>query len=688
MDPIISSTQRITTAEDMRNQTELLSYSNWEKYLTPAPMSIAILGELVFLSSKTDFSINKNSPEGGFKYMRYPESFRACLMQVCNSGWWAFNEAHKNMDQIRLHTARIPDYTKRAVKILFQDNDEVLNAHLPGQLKNIQIISEECFKLSVETEDHFKTVLYSIQELLTACVDSKKVYGNEREETRRKLEAAKSSENSAQETKRRLEQAMRDIDKDIERARGNFQKAEHSLPTGWNLIGMEIAGGIFQSFNTLLNGLTSFVANPVTHMCAVPTQVAETVQNIRSQGRSNTIDDIISLSKSAEILAFVNAIEENMFVNGQNEIDWKNLYDQEKEYTKTDFIQQQFERILGDLEGVSECQGKSQLHVVCQKGINICRQLACYAPEGVCDENKCLKIIKEFSELKKSARIFDSKSKASTQSPAVSPQPPMMFQKANNKECVNPAQRASENARFLMEQNRAQLSMSMEHREKLMEAHKQNEKDLTELINTMRNCDLKEIDFKTTIDMLVKGMEAMGELQQRWQMMVQFFQMISNIVKTNLSPCLKDFVSTSADTKCLSYNNKLLSKDLIYEQAFQASNIANLVHMISGTYTEVSDRYLMESIGSLSALMTMDRSRPEFQAARHRFHDSCEAAEKNILKFVLKKKEEFENKSVARQQRIEQELLSVLPPAPPEQMERIHEAVQAGFIEDEAASYY
>ncbi|KAI7806793.1 uncharacterized protein LOC130557423 [Triplophysa rosa] len=688
MDSIISSTQRITTAEDMRNQTELLSYSNWEKYLTPAPVSIAILGELVFLSSKTDFSINKNSPIGGFKYIRYPESFRACLMQVCNSGWWAFNEAHKNMDQIRLHTARIPDYTKTAMKILFKDNDEVINAHLPGQLKNIQIISDECLKLSVETEDHFKTVINIIQELLLACMNSNAVYGNEMEELRRKLEEAKMREQSAQEIKRRTEQAMRDIDKELERARGNFQKALDSLPTGWNLVGMEIVGGIFQSINTLLNGLTSFVANPVTRMCGVSTLVAETVQNIRSQSRSNAIDDIISFSKSAEILALVVAIEEKMFVTGQNEIDWKNLYDQKEKYTKTDFIEQQFKRILGDLEEVSECQGKSQVHVVCKKGINICRQLACYAPEGKCDKNTCLKIIEELSELKKSARIFDSKSKASTQSAAISPQPPMMFKNANSQECVNPAQRASENARFLIEQNRAQLNMTMELREKCMKMQEENHKDLTKVLITMRNCELKEIDFKTTIEMLVKGMDAMGKLQQRWQMMVQFFQMVSNIVKTNLNPCLTDFVSTSADTKCLSYNAKLISKDLIYKQAFQASNIASLVHMISGTYTEVSSRYLMDSIGSLSALMTMDQSRPEFQLARHRFQNSCEAAEKNILWFVLKKKEEFKNKSVARQQQIERELLAILPPASPGQMERIQEAVQAGFSEDEAASYY
>ncbi|KAL0172459.1 hypothetical protein M9458_032770 [Cirrhinus mrigala] len=104
----------------MRNQTKLIMqpYANWEEYLTPAPLSIAILGELVFISSSTDFSINKNPPKNGYKFIKYPDSFRACLMQVCNTGWWAFNEAHKSMDQIRLHTAQVPDYMKTAVKIL------------------------------------------------------------------------------------------------------------------------------------------------------------------------------------------------------------------------------------------------------------------------------------------------------------------------------------------------------------------------------------------------------------------------------------------------------------------------------------------------------------------------------------------------------------------------------------------
>ncbi|KAI4888450.1 hypothetical protein NFI96_031098 [Prochilodus magdalenae] len=151
----------------------------------------------------------------------------------------------------------------------------------------------------------------------------------------------------------------------------------------------------------------------------------------------------------------------------------------------------------------------------------------------------------------------------------------------------------------------SELNRAVENMEK-------NQKELTDILVTMRNCELKEIDFNTTIQMLVKGMDAMGRVKEQWEKMVRFFQMVSNIVKTSLSRTLKDFASTSEKTQSLSYNSKLFSKDLLYSQAFQATNIASLVHMISATYTEVSNKYLMDRVSSLGKLMAMDKTKPEF----------------------------------------------------------------------------
>ncbi|XP_016122764.1 uncharacterized protein [Sinocyclocheilus grahami] len=684
---ISKSTQSLTTAEDMRNQTKLIMqpYANWEEYLTPAPLSIAILGELVFISSATDFSINKNPPKDGYKFIRYPDSFRACLMQVCNSGWHAFNEAHTSMDQIRLHTGQVPNYMKTAVKILFQGNEEVVKAHLPDQLDNIRVIADDCLELSDVAKRRFTDVINIIQELLEACVNAEHFYGEELAAIKKKLEESKLREQSANEIKKRTEKAVSAIEKELNQAHESYTEALDSLPSGWEMIGMDFVSGITQSVTGTINGLTSVITQPVN----LTTPISDTMGRIKDQEKSNDlVAEINVYSKSAEILNCAQTIQQIMNVNSKDDdIDWTKLYDQKHKTTNTAFIAKQFERINETLKNIPDCPAKTQAQKLCKDGTEICNQLAKYAPDGKCDKVKSTEIIKEVLDLIKLAHSFDSKSKDITNSPAISPKPPMMYKEGNKSENMSASQKATENARYKIEQSRAQLNKTRDTYEKCVENLEKNQKELTEILVSMRNCELKEIDFKTTIEMLVKGMDAMGRVKEQWEKMVHFFQMVSNIVKTSLSKTLKNFVSTSEKTQALSYNAKLFSKDLLYTQASQACNIASLVHMISGTYTDVSSKYLMDRVSSLGKLMAMDKSKPEFEHERKLLQNGCDEAQKGILRLVLKNKEEYDRKSTARLERIDQEFLAILPAAPPEQIKSIQEVVKAGFSEEEADAY-
>ncbi|XP_058603013.1 uncharacterized protein LOC131521904 [Onychostoma macrolepis] len=687
---ILKCTQSLTSAEDMRNQTKLMMqpYANWEEYLTPAPLSIAILGELVFISSSTDFSISKNPPKDGYQFIKYPDSFRACLMQVCNSGWWAFNEAHKSMDQIRLHTAQVPDYMKTAVKILFQGDDEVVKAHLPDQLNNIRVIANECLELSNVAEKRFTDVINIIQELLEACVNAEHFYGEEMEAVKKKLEESKLRKQSAQEIKKRTDKVVSAIETELEQAHESYKTALKSLPNGWEMIGMDVVGGISQSLVVLVNGLIKNATQPL-EMSFPAATIADTASHIKVQESArDVVAEINVYSKSAEILNCAQTIQQFMNANSKvDDIDWTNLYDQKDKNTKTDFTAKQFERINETLKKISDCPAKIQAQKLCIDGMEICNQLAKYAPDGECDKTKSTEIINKVLDLIKSAYIFDSKSKAITNSPGIFPKPPMMY-KENKADRSSILQKTTENARIAVEQTRAQLNKTRETYEKCVENLEKNQKELTEILVTMRNCELKEIDFRTTIEMLVKGMDAMGRVKEQWEKMVHFFQMVSSIVKTSLSKTLTNFVSTSEKTQVLSYNAKLFSKDLLYNQAFQACNIASLVHMISATYTEVSSKYLMDRVSSLGKLMAMDKSKPEFEQERQQLQNSCDEAQKGILRLVLKNKDEYDKKSIARLERIDRELLAILPAALPEEIKSIQEVVQAGFPKEEEASYY
>ncbi|KAF5890087.1 myosin-2 heavy chain-like [Clarias magur] len=602
-------------------------------------------------------------------------------MQVCNSGWGAFNEAHKNMDQIRLHTMAIPDYMKMAVKILFQDNDEIVQAHLRDQLENISVIADDCLKLATSTEERFSDVINIIQELLEACVNAQYFYGEELDAIKKKLEEAKMRKESSDKAMERSTRAMKDVEKELEKAHESYNDAMSSLPSGWEMIGMDFVAGITESFTTLLNGVTSLVTQPVNLLCKASTSISSAISDIKGKKSDDNPLDLINIySKSAEILKCTENVQ--TFVQ-DNTINWKDLYDQRNKAAVTDFQQSQFKRIKESFQKSPNCNAKEHAQNICEEGIAICAELAKIAPEGTCEDAKTKELIERIRKLTDSARSFDSKSKDTTKSSALTPTPPIMNKEESKSGKMSASQRASENARFRIEQSRAQLDKTREIYEKSVENMEKNQKELTEILITMRNCELKEIDFNTTIQMLVKGMDAMGRVKEQWEKMIRFFQMVSNIVKTSLTRTLKMFVTTSEKTQSLSYNGKLFSKDLLYTQAFQATNISNLVHMISATYTEVSTKHIMDRVSSLGKLMAMDKEKPEFLSERLMLQNSCDEAQKAILCLVLENKQQFERKSLARLEKIDKELLAILPPAAPEEIKSIQEAVQSGFTEEE-----
>jgi hypothetical protein len=56
----------------------------WEQCLITAPGTINILGQVMVVASKVDVSFDYYSPNYVYKYIKYPKSFRAILLQLSN----------------------------------------------------------------------------------------------------------------------------------------------------------------------------------------------------------------------------------------------------------------------------------------------------------------------------------------------------------------------------------------------------------------------------------------------------------------------------------------------------------------------------------------------------------------------------------------------------------------------------
>jgi hypothetical protein len=72
----------------------------WEQFIVSGPTTVALLGQLMVVSSKIDFSFRDYQPDYNFVYMRYPNSFRATLTQIANGN--SFNRGNLFADLLFL----------------------------------------------------------------------------------------------------------------------------------------------------------------------------------------------------------------------------------------------------------------------------------------------------------------------------------------------------------------------------------------------------------------------------------------------------------------------------------------------------------------------------------------------------------------------------------------------------------
>ncbi len=141
------------------------------------PITINLLGQIMVISSKKDFSFRSHLANVTFSYVKYPESFRATLIQLANEAYNTFLAAHSNMNEIQLNMKQIPGHVKTALKLLASAPFALLQKLLPLSLNNIERIGIECSNLSASTHNKFADVQFLIGKYrIIANDDDKKVF--------------------------------------------------------------------------------------------------------------------------------------------------------------------------------------------------------------------------------------------------------------------------------------------------------------------------------------------------------------------------------------------------------------------------------------------------------------------------------------------------------------------------------
>lgn len=671
---IIKAKRSLTTATKLRQDTQMIMqpYTNWEKHLVPAPLSITVLGELVFISSKDDFPINQKPPINGFKFMKYPHSFRASLMQVCNAGWSAFNEAHTSMDQIRLHTGNVPQFVKIAVEVILKDDDKLFQAVLPDTLNSIDNIAAECLRLSTSTKENFEMVISLVHEILEVSTNAKEAYNQDLKEVTQKIMENELRKTAKKEAEIRAKEDLANFKTKLDAAEQMFDKAMKSMPSGWDVIGMNLAEGLSQSLNTLISGLVNVMTLKFDKIFSSgqgsTSSQKESASGAGKEQGTEQMDKYFAVKdvyeNASTILNLTGTLK--TYLTAENKINWSELYDQKSKKAKSDFQKDMMVEIEKKINLLKDSDAKTIALGICKNVIAICTTMAEVAPKGECDSVQEEKLVQKIAKVYEDAQTFNATSKQVTKTPPFTQKPPGLSK------AQSAGQLAVENSRIQIEEARRVLETARQMYNKATDRYEKNQEELVDILATLKKCNVKEIDFKTTLEILAKGLKALGKVKEQWEKMVSFFQIVVTIIKASMNTSTKTFTNTAKQASLYSSSNFL--KDMVYNQAFQVSNIASLVNMISSTYVEISEKYIMDRVSSLGRLMALDYTSAEFDSERLKLQKSCVEAQHGIIALVQKNKTDFDRKTNDRLAQLN-ELSALLPPPTEEEKKKVKKII-------------
>ena len=574
------------------------------------------------------------------------------------------------MDAIRLSSAQVPDRVKKVVRTLVQGSDEDVRDFLPIELGKIERNSAECLRLAQSVEAKFEHVMDLTGELLEVSSEARGYYEKAQEETQLKRNDALTKEKEARERIELAKKQQERLENEVRQAKRSWEKAVDSMPSGWDVLGMEVV-------ETIVHGIFD-----------TPPEADRERETDAEQ--SPTEDQPVSVAGRVgeQLKIFTTRLSEDLTSaseKGKGDTDSKENEPLDKKLLKMKVAMESLQ------EGLAGKDTDSEVQELLKQGLEISWEGENMASQLSFTPGKLMGIAKRAAKLKDNVMKFCAKRRAKTEANPYTTKPPRQAKSmASSASSARPsaAKSAIEGARVKMAETKSLLERQEDRYDKTCDQLKESNEELSKVLESLAEFSQEKLaDFDQIRNTLMQGIKALASVRKQWQKLVEFFQYVTNIIKVCQNESLSSFVEYAKVGQKRALENGYAGvdfmRDLIYEQVSQANTTSYVVWSISDTYVEISRNHLMSRLASLGELIALDpeKERHTIELKKRELMESSQEAQKAIEAKVWEAKNHFHEKVTKRIKQIETELLKVLPPADPARIKEIEENVKAGIKE-------
>ena len=635
------------------------------------------------------------------------------------------------MDAIRLYSAQVPDQVKKVVRTLVKGSEEDVKDFLPIELGKIDRKASECLRLAQAVEAKFEHVMDLTGELLEVSSAARGYYQKTQEEVMIQRKIALAKEESARKKIALAKEQQEKLEKQVNDAKAGWEKAVDSMPSGWDIIGMQFVETYTNTMSncaaTMLPGLAQgammMAGGPMmagAQMAAraqmpagmqmpagaqmpageqMPEQILEVVQTKPASVNGDHLKIKILITKLVEDLKSASKETSKKPKDGGGDED-KDEDDNKDEDDDRDeepvakrllWTKLEMEDLQKDWSSKEDSPHKKEALQLLKKGLQICTKAEAMTAQLSVPPGEIEAIANQASELKNKVMKFCTKAQAKIGGNPFYTMPPrqaISMKGSANSTSSSVANSAVENARFKIAEAKGLLERQENRYDKTCKELRESNEELSKVLQSLAEFSPEKIaNFDQIRETLLRGIKALASVREQWQKLVEFFQFITNIIKVCQKESLASFVEYAkvGQKRVLAngYADTDFMRDLIYEQVSQANTTSYVVWSISNTYVEISRNHLMSRLASLGHLIALDpeKERHTIEAKRNELMRGSEEAQEAIRKYVSEAKDHFQEKVTKRIKQIETELLKALPSEDPAKIKKINDSVKSAIKE-------
>jgi len=676
--------------------------------IAPAPLAISLLSQIVLIAAeyKHDFSLrcNKNSCSN----LEYPDSFKASLLQMSFATYESFNTAHVNMDEINRLMKLLPYEIHNAIKTLIKGSNEEIEEILPANIKSIKHIAKTAGQKARETVMSFDETKTVLEEIIMGATHTKYLSQKELEELNIEIEVERRWKQHYNDMKLQIKDEKDVLRAALEKSKTKFDEALDSLPSGWELVGMDFVEGLVTVLDWGATAL-SYVANPkdsilhglrelllyarkhkdgtnqkeilrspistAVNKLIIPdcikngSRYRATKNTNKKMDRHIAAEFLVALTDLIKVEEIIEQFALNVFEEKPGDKNDKKL--------RNDFINQsvQLEILTNDpRERVNALGAKmafSQQITIFYRNI-----------EDLADKFRKWKnrnveeLQKDTDDLLESSRCFRVWAEQTANYRSLIEPTPFSKPKQTTSTSNYASQRHMESALLKVESYQAQLEKAHDQYEEKIEKMLKNNENIRKTVSKLIKFDASKVTLKQVIRILQSSLMTMQRLRKNWLEILEFFQKIESITDVSLKNSLDDFsalIRTGKDFSTISTN----FKGQLYHYVQDTMTTGFLIRRMSEVYLEISQGYILPPITELGELLEL-KDPQEIKQKKIKIDNQASQANQAIIRKTQEEQAAFDQQIKSRIKEINDGFAPILGNIAPKRKEEIKNVVQKG----------